>query len=92
MHSIILTLQVDKFEPAQLADVLSAYANMVHHPGALIEPLNEKLLPKLDSMDAGELQNTCSDAAVHVHHTPSQHSCKQCQSLKLCSSALLAIH
>lgn len=56
MHSIILTLQVDKFEPAQLADVLSAYANMVHHPGALIEPLNEKLLPKLDSMDAGELQ------------------------------------
>lgn len=49
-------LQVDKFEPAQLADVLSAYANMVHHPGALIEPLTEKLLPKLDSMDAGKLQ------------------------------------
>lgn len=50
--------QVETFEPGQLADVLSAYANMVHHPGALIEPLNQRLLPKLDSMDAG--QHLCS--------------------------------
>lgn len=46
--------QVDKFNPVQLADVLSAYANMVHHPGPLIAPLNERLLPKLDTMDAGQ--------------------------------------
>ena len=45
---------MDQFQPAQLADVLSAYANMVHHPGPLIEPLNERLMPKLDSMGAGQ--------------------------------------
>lgn len=58
---------MDKFEPAQLADVLSAYANMVHHPGALIEPLNQRLLPKLDTMDAGQYPGSLqASSAVRV--------------------------
>ena len=35
--------------------MVSAYANMVHHPGPLLDQMTQHMLPKLDTMDAGTL-------------------------------------
>ena len=49
-------MQVDSFLPCHLADMVSAYANMVHHPGPLLDQMTQRILPKLDTMDAGAQQ------------------------------------
>ena len=33
--------------------MVSAYANMVHHPGPLLDQMTQRILPKLETMDAG---------------------------------------
>ena len=47
-------LQVDGFLPSYLADMVSAYANMVHHPGPLIDHMTQRMLPNLHIMEAGD--------------------------------------
>ena len=46
-------MQVDSFLPCHLADMVSAYAHMVHHPGPLLDQMTQRILPKLEMMDAG---------------------------------------
>ncbi len=46
-------MQVNSFLPCHLADMVSAYAHMVHHPGPLLDQMTQCILPKLDTMDAG---------------------------------------
>lgn len=53
-----MNIQVDSFLPCHLADMVSAFANMVHHPGPLLDQMTQRILPKLDTMDAGA-QQTC---------------------------------
>ena len=48
-----LGMQVNSFLPCHLADMVSAYAHMVHHPGPLLDQMTQRMLPKLDTMDAG---------------------------------------
>ena len=48
--------QVDGFLPSYLADMVSAYANMVHHPGPLIDQMTQRMLPSLHVMEAGTAQ------------------------------------
>ena len=50
----VLSLQVDGFLPSYLADMVSAYANMVHHPGPLIDQMTQRMLPNLHIMEAGD--------------------------------------
>jgi len=49
----VLGMQVNSFLPCHLADMVSAYAHMVHHPGPLLDQMTQRILPKLDTMDAG---------------------------------------
>ena len=37
--------------------MVSAYANMVHHPGPLIDQMTRRMLPSLDVMEAGRAQH-----------------------------------
>ena len=48
-----MAAQVDGFLPSYLADMVSAYANMVHHPGPLIDHMTQRMLPNLHIMEAG---------------------------------------
>ena len=57
-----LGMQVNSFLPCHLADMVSAYAHMVHHPGPLLDPMTQRILPKLDTMDAGR-HSACSAAS-----------------------------
>ncbi len=50
---MLIAVQVDSFLPCHLADMMSAYAHMVHHPGPLIDQMTQRILPKLHTMDAG---------------------------------------
>lgn len=48
------SLQVNGFLPSYLADMVSAYANMVHHPGPLLDHMTQHMLPHLQVMEAGD--------------------------------------
>ncbi len=44
--------QIQDFQPQQLCDVLHAFANMLHDPGALLQPLADKLTKQPEQLSA----------------------------------------
>ena len=66
-----MVVQVDSFLPCHLADMVSAYAHMVHHPGPLLDQMTHRILPKLDNMDAGSPRfHRRSLGCLHVRNMP----------------------
>lgn len=45
--------------------MVSAFANMVHHPGPLLDQMTQRMLPKLDTMDAGAPCTISTDVSLH---------------------------
>ncbi|KAL0039309.1 hypothetical protein WJX79_002716 [Trebouxia sp. C0005] len=74
-------LQVNSFLPCHLADMVSAYAHMVHHPGPLLDQMTHRILPKLDTMDAGALCSVLWAHGVLQTLTPDLFD-KVCQTLE----------
>lgn len=92
-------MQVDRFLPCHLADMVSAYANMVHHPGPLLDQMTQRILPKLDTMDAGIPQQTlqerrqcdCNVSKTKAYSDLCVHSSAACLALCHCLAFTLCL-